>query len=566
MRRVWCVSPLQQSLTSSSLQSQIKKRWAAFKSKLKGVRGVDQPIQVTPSPQKQIEIDPSPKGSIEVAPPTHEAAPYVDLPPSEDNRPRTHSEPARASLSSLPGLWELNGTLSVSPNPKPVALDGTHLTSPPNHTPELDGLPGTAPRRQESGSSDSVRSDRAAFGDTQHASNDAVGAATNHPENSSVEIPHVRISLVQNMPTQAQHSPMNQIEKVEPAKLVIPGPTPVFTPPHQQGTPARSPGPFPPLFTPSPQFKLLGHQQKSPVTPANMVFSPSPFMAVPDLGSPFPPIPATLTAPTTPIMPGTPLKHQSKIPAVIGQAPNVVANLPPILPLRSPNRPPPSGLDAVVTAGGKKNDFGVIGGHRVCRLLGVFNGVVDDQSKLQVVGEPGGKHGSNEVVPLGKVGPTPKCDVQDEEERADPQPHPSKTKPEAVYIGEMKYYVGRYLGGGGMGKVYSVVSKESMQLTALKVIRRGCLNSGDFAMIKGEWSVLKAISEAKFFHTKRPNGIQFVQNLLESWYDKENIYFIMVRQWVLSRTSWLGLMIGLCGSRSACILSGITWRRAGSTP
>ena len=124
---------------------------------------------------------------------------------------------------------------------------------------------------------------------------------------------------------------------------------------------------------------------------------------------------------------------------------------------------------------------------------------------------------------------TPEWDTREREDQDATRSRPSEIPPRGIYVGEMKYYVGRYLGGGGMGKVYSVVSKESMNLNALKVIRRKYLISGDFAMVRDEWSVLKAISEAKFFHARRHNGLQFVQNLLESWYDKENIYFVMVR-------------------------------------
>jgi len=124
---------------------------------------------------------------------------------------------------------------------------------------------------------------------------------------------------------------------------------------------------------------------------------------------------------------------------------------------------------------------------------------------------------------------TPNCDTRERENQDATIRRPGEIQRKGIYVGEMKYFVGRYLGGGGMGKVYSVVSKESMNLNALKVIRRKYLISGDFATVRDEWSVLKAISEAKFFHARRPNGLQFVQNLLESWFDKENIYFVMVR-------------------------------------
>ena len=178
------------------------------------------------------------------------------------------------------------------------------------------------------------------------------------------------------------------------------------------------------------------------------------------------------------------------------------------------------------------------------------NGVAGDQPPLRVVGEPKEKAESEEETPSAKAERTP----WGQEDQNGTRSRPSETHPEAIYVGEMKYFVGRYLGGGGMGKVYSVVSKESMNLSALKVIRRKDLISGDFALVRDEWSVLKAISEAKFFHTRRPDGLQFVQHLLESWYDKENIYFVMVCS-ISLRVSQL--MIGL-RSRSAYTPFGVT--------
>jgi len=483
----------------------MKKSWAAIKSKLGGAHRVKQSVRVYPFPQKQVEIDPPPQ----------EVAPTIDRPASEDNHTCAYSVragPPRTSLSSLPGFNELKGTLIGEARP----------TTPPNHTPGVNDYPETAPQRQ--GSDDSVRSDKAAFGGTPHASIDTATATLNQPHGSLVEIPHVQITPAQDTSIYAQYPLVNPIEKGEVAKLAIP-PTPIFTPPHPQGTPIRSPGLFASLLTPSPQFKPQDSPQKSPVSPTNLLVPPSPIVVVPNLGTPFPSSPTTPTTPTTPIMPATLIKHQAWIPAVFGQTPVPQT---PALPPRSPNRPPPPGLNPITMAGGERKDFGVIGDRRACRLSAGSNEVAKNQPQLRVVGGSKGKPEREEEAPPVKVEHTPKCGGQEREDRNGPRSQPGEAKPGGIYVGEMKYYVGRYLGGGGMGDVYSVVSKESMNLKALKVIRRKYLISGDFSTVRDEWSVLKAISEAKFIYPRQVDGLQFVQNLLESWYDKENIYFVLV--------------------------------------
>jgi len=369
---------------------------------------------------------------------------------------------------------------------------------------------GTASQRQGGGSGDSARSDKAVFGDSQHSSDDTVKVRPGQPRGSSVEVPHVQIIPAQNTSIHTQRPLMNQIEKPEVTKLAIPGYTPI-----------TSPGLYASLVTPSPQSRSPAPPQKTPVSPTNLPISPGHIMLVPNLGTPFSPTPAIPTTPTTPIMPVTPIKHQGWIPAPFGQTP---APQTPALPPRSPYRPPPSGLNQTPTIGGEKKDFGVIGD----RSLAGFNEAGKNQPQLQLVGEPEGGRGGEEGTPSARVEHTPEQDTREQEDQDPTGQRPGEIQPNGIYVGEMKYYVGRYLGGGGMGKVYSVVSKESMNLNALKVIRRRYLILGDFATVRDEWSVLKAISEAKCFHVRRPNGLQFVQNLLESWYDKENIYFVLV--------------------------------------
>jgi hypothetical protein len=510
---VYCLP--EPSRISFLLWAQIKKSWAAIKSKLKHACRVKQPVQVISYTQKQVEIDPSPKE------PVQEIAPSAKLSTSEDDHTRTpsvHTEPLRNSLSSLPGFQKLKGSLLASPD-----LDESHPVTLPSHIPETNDHPETIPQRQGSNSNDSVGSDEAVFGDTPNASSRAVTIAPNKPQNSPVQTPHVQKPPIRIV-----------VGEVEAAKSATPGPVPLFVP-RPEDTPLRCPGLLSPPWTPSRQLKPLdpqNAQQKSPVTSTNLLHFPSPFMVIPNLGTP--------TAPTSPIMPPTPIKHQGRIPEAIGEALNVGAYqtpATPAIPLRSPKRPPPPGIVPVPNASGEKNNFGVIGDRRV----------VKDQP------------GSKEKAPSAKEESMPKCDAahgtRDQENRDDTKSQQSVSRPGAVYVGDMKYYVGRYLGGGGMGKVYSVVNKESMNLAALKVIRRKRLNLDTLALVKGEWAVLKAISEAKFFRSRMPHGIQFVHHLLESWYDQENIYFAMVCS--VGFVTGLLLMIDLC-SRSVYTLFGVT--------
>ena len=484
---------------------------------MKSTRGVKQPVQVIPPSQKQVGIDPPPQ----------EAVSSVDLSASEGDHNPTRSvraEPPRTSLSSLPELRELNGTLHASQAPKETTLDGAHPTTLPDPAPETIDHPETAPQRQGSDSDDSVRSDKAVIGDTLNTSNDTIRIASNQLQDSLAEIPPVQvtpaqITPAQNTPIQIQRPLLNQIEKkVEVHKLVIPGPTLAFTPARPKGTPVQSPGML--SLAPSPQIGLLGPrnaQQKTPVTPANLVI-PSPFMVVPALGTPHSPIPTIPTAPNTPIMPATPIKHQSGIPGATCLTPNVIPNHTPGFLPRSPKRD----LFPVPTAGGEKKDFGVIGDRRV----------ITNRPQSHVVWEPKDKPESKVEAPSVEVEPMPMCDgvdgARDREYWDDTKSRPMRGSSEPIYVGEQKYYVGRHLGGGAMGKVYSVISKESMKLSALKVIKKKDLNLDEFSMVKGEWTVLKAITEAKFFYTKRNEALRFVHHLLESWYDRDSIYFIMV--------------------------------------
>lgn len=467
---------------------------------------------------KQVGIDPVPN---ELAPIPQGTAPSVDLSASEDTHSLAHSvriDPPRSGLSSLPGLRKLQGSLLVSPDSKQATIDDPRPSALLDHTPQAIAQPETAPQRQGSASNDSVRSDEAVFGDAQNLTNDTIRISPDQPKNSPVEIPAVQkasvqgisaqkprprlapvqLTPVQNVPTQLQFPLMSQIEnKVEVPKLSIPVPTTA----RPNCIPLQYPGMLSPSLTPSPQIKLLGlqnAQQKTPLTLANLFLSPSPMAVVQALGSK----PPTPTAPNTPIMPHTPINHQGEIPEVIGQIPDIVANQsPPLLP-RSPRRPP-----RLIPVPIGENNFGVIGDHRISK----------NEPQPQVAVEPKGKLEIEEDVKLEPTQTSGEVDSAQESE-----------EPEPIFVGEQKYYVGRHLGGGGMGRVYSVVSRVTMNLSALKVTKRKNLDNNYFSAVKSEWAILKAIAEAKFVYPKRSEGLQFVHHLVESWYDKDHIYFVMV--------------------------------------
>ena len=142
--------------------------------------------------------------------------------------------------------------------------------------------------------------------------------------------------------------------------------------------------------------------------------------------------------------------------------------------------------------------------------------------------ESRGKPEIKEDVPLVKLEPTQASGEVDSAPGPEDRNSSSSEDPRPIFVGEQKYYVGRHLGGGGMGRVYSVVSGVTMSLSALKVTKRKNLDWDCFSTVKSEWAILKAISEAKFVYPKRVEGLQFVHHLMESWYDKDHIYFVMV--------------------------------------
>lgn len=440
---------------------------------------------------------------VEFAPASQEPAPSVGLSALEDNNAPTHTvrpDPPRSSLSSLPGFPKLKDSLLASPTPKQATIEDVFPPTSLDHTSE------TTPQRQRTGSEDSIKSDEAVFGDTARIipnQHQKAPVQDIPPQLPQLQVTPAQITLTQDLPNQAQ-----QVEKkVELAKLAIPERIPVFTPAHPKGTPLQLPGMLSPPLTPSPHIKLLGLQKTPAVTP-NLFLSPSPAMVVPTLGTPSP-IPVTPITPNTPIMPATPIKHQGRIPEVIGQSPNVVANQPPALLPRSPRRPPPPGLVLAPTPAGGSH-LGVIGDRRVSKN--------QPQQKVE--------NSKSKDNALGPASTSNMLDgVRDLGHRDHAESPSSEMGPEPIYVGGKRYYVGRYLGGGAMGHVYSVANRETMLLSALKVIKR---KHFDFSMVKDEWSTMKAISEAKVAYARKTEGLRFVQNLLESWYDRDNIYFVMV--------------------------------------
>ena len=473
-----------------------------MRSKLKSNHCTKESVVVILPLRVQFEIDPALE-DLPGLPPVvlQEEAPSLGLPAPDGNRVLAHSihaEPPCSCLLNHPRLRKFDGSFTPLV-PDQATVRGTRSPSLHDHASGVARQLEVTPGRQRSGSNDTVRSDEAVFGDTHNAADDSIMIVLDEPRCSSPVD-------VRQAPVQPQLHFTNRIGKrTEVPKLAIPGLAPA--PADGMRCVARRPGiPSPPL-TPSSKVKLSGPrdaQRRPLLVVANPTVSPSPTAVA--RGTP--PSAKSTTRP----MPLTPIKHQGRNPGVIRQAPNVEANQTKTLLPRSPRRVSPLDLDPVTVGGGKT--FGVIGDHRPSK----------GRTQSQAVGEPKDK----KSTPPVKVEPMLAPDRVDGERGSDDDPRPELIDcPAPIYVGGGRYYVGRYLGGGAMGRVYSVANRESMQLAALKVIKRKNLNSTDLSFVKGEWAILKAIGEAKL--VGRDPGLQFVHSLLESWYDREHIYFAMVR-------------------------------------
>ena len=472
--------------------------------------------KVPSSSEKQAEIDPSPERPGEAAPSSAQVDVSTHRSVPKDSRVRT-------SLKSLPGLPKLKDDL--------LAPEALGHANPPDPTPEI--LSETIHR-------DSMRSDRAVLGDEENClSNETVNISVWATEHSPISIPSfqeapgwvaaaqeapIQPAPVQNPPfhvvpiqrTSALNAPIqvqcplaNRMQRVDLDKLRIPEPTPG----HLQGTPIRPPGllPLPSPLTPNRRSALQdlqNVQHKTPVNQANMFLSPSPAMVISHLGATPSPRETVPPAPNAPVIPPTPIKIEGNIPGTIGLTPNIMARQPPPLLPRSPRRPPPNGMVPVPIVDGERKDFGVIGDHRAAK----------NQLQLQVADGPNSEAGSERRAPLEKV--------EYMQHQRGTGSRSSNAYPKPIYA--QNYYVGRYLGGGGMGKVYSAVEKRSLKLHALKVVKRKKLGSNGISFVKAEFTVMKAIAEAKFFTPQTDMRLRFVVHLTESWLDGENVYFVMV--------------------------------------
>lgn len=482
----------------------MKNPWKAIKAKLRTTHRTEQPTN-----QEQAEIDPSSKGLAQVAPSPWRADTSLNLSAPENNS-------TCASLSGLSGLRKLKG----------------------DHILEVNNHQGTVPRRRGIGSDDSIPSNVAVVEAGESDSDSGfIGIVQNqtqnppigvHIQNASVPfagaqgapIQHV---LAQNLPAQVLplqvspawntpvQVPANQIgRKVGLAKFAINAPA--FTPAHPHGTPGL-PLVFPPV-NPIRQSMLLDlqrAQQNIPVNPANLLLSTSPVMIIPSLG-PSPKQTAS-ASPNIPGMPPTPLKLRGRIPEAAGPGSNILVDQP--LHPRSPRPRAQHDSNPVPTADGTQKHFGIISNLRVAK----------NQLQPRAVKKSQNERKSKEETPWEKVD----SGADHARDHVSASSEPVSKYPEPIYVGGQKYYVGGYLGGGGTAKVYSVVNRMSMKIYALKVIKRKDLEFDDLFLIKGELTVMRAISEIKHLHWSHKNGaLVFVNHLVESWYDKDCIYFVMV--------------------------------------
>lgn len=501
----------------SRAKGKVKKSWISVKSRFKRTLGIKQPIEIISSPHVQVEIDPYPEEPADIVPSPREAYTSGHLPVPEDNRTCT-------SLSSLSGLQKFESGLRAASPSEPANLH--------DHTAPTNDHFETALQRQETCPNESVRSDVAVFGDVEKCTSDDMIAIT--ITRDQTQKPPIDVQNVQDapgllavargtpvQPTPLQETPVHdkpvQIQRnagmTQPA---VPVPTPVFTPAPPEDTPAH-PGGKPRLFlfTPNRQPMLLdpqNPQQYTPIKPTNHLQSPSPCMVIPALGASPLTKKISPTAPNSPEMPPTPLKHQDLMPEAID--PLLDGQRPP-LPPRSPRRPPPQNIDPILPADDEKKDFGVIGDRRAAK----------NQPQPRAVEELADNPGKNKEGPPAEAKPTQDgADGLQQEGIAQIPEHPY---PQPIYVRQDKYYVGRYLGGGGTGKVYSVLNTETLSVSALKVIKRKELRHSGLSIVKEELNIMKALTEIKYLGPRAIPEFRFVVHLVESWYDKDNIYLNM---------------------------------------
>lgn len=280
-----------------------------------------------------------------------------------------------------------------------------------------------------------------------------------------VQDPPGQITPAQNMPAQVQLSSVKRVRrKMAIANLTTS--TPVLA--HPDGTLDQPPG-LPLLFPPetfSRQPVLLDPQNPQRKTPINPADLLQSFSPAMDVPTHGAPHLSNQTIPNTP-------------------------NTQPFLPRIPRPRPQPKPTtDPVLPVEREYKRFGVIGDHRAAKnQLIQAQGV--DSAQVQT-------HTPSEPV---------------------------YTYPNPIYA--KNYYVGRCLGGGAAAKVYSALNMKSMTTCGLKVIKRRDLGF-DLSMVKVEVDIMQAISETKRLGSKKYGPLLFVNHLVECWYDRDRIYFVMV--------------------------------------
>ena len=489
-----------------------------MKSKFKSAFGIKQPAEANSSSQKRAEIDPPPKQSVQIS--------VSQTPEHSDCLSGPEDDHFHTSLSTLAGFQTLENDLLS--------------TTPCDPSPKVSNYSETALQRRETYPRDSIRSDVAVFGeDEDGADNEAITVTLDEAQSLPVdtentpkappplagarEVPvrhrNILVPTLLVQSTSIQDAPVEVQQRLasgtggEMTKLTTPGPAPVFNPSRPKDTPIHPPGILPHLILNKGPLPLDPHHAQQQ-TPANLPLSPSPHMIIPTLGASPWSKGITTAMQDTPMIPPTMLEYQGIRPEAYWPLPNTLAGQLPALPPRSPQRPPPHKNHGIKTADGEKKNLGVIGDRRATK----------NPPQPQVAERPNNEPGDKEDVPLVKVD-SPQAIAQAHCTRHPPVP--TRAHPEPIYVG--KYYVGRPLGEGGTGKVYSVVNKELMMMNALKVIKRKYLRFDNLSLVKDELAIMRAISENKFFGRQQVPGLSFVNHLVESWYDKDNIYLVMVR-------------------------------------
>lgn len=475
----WCVFLFERSRLPDLFLKQVRKSLTSLKAKFGSAFRTKQSAKVACPHKEQVGIFPSPNELVQAGPSSPGANTSVHPPVPPDN-------PTCINLPGLSDLHKFEG-------------DPTHRASDHRKV---------APQRQGSGSYNSTKSNVAVSGMSENDYDKySFEADLNKTQGSPIDArpqePPVPLAGAQGttiQPTLAQNPPIPTVPiHMTPVRNVLAQ----VQPPGPNGTLPRPPGlsPFFPHMLPDVQ----NARRNLPVKPANLPPSPSTFMVIPTLG--VSPMETASVMAHAPNMSPTPFRDQGKIPGAICLAPKVIPSL-----LRSPRPGARCSMDPVSPGVGKQEYCGVIGDRRAAK----------NQLQSRVAEGPRNEPKTKEKTLSVEIHTSVNDEADSSQDRfGDPYPEP-------IFAGG-KYYVGKFLGGGETRKVYSAIDKNSMAIRALKVIKRKDLKLEDLTMVKEELIIMRTISQIKFFGPQRSEALQFVNHLLESWYDKDCIYFAMVR-------------------------------------